>query len=181
VKIRQSLRFLVPAILFVALVGFFIIGLQKDPSEIRSPLIGKPAPAFSLESLDDPALRVAATDFAGRPWLLNVWATWCGGCRQEHATLLEISREGRVPLIGLNWRDDRALALQWLGQLGNPYATVAFDPIGRTAIDWGVYGAPETFLIGADGKVMYKRIGVMTPEIWRRDFLPLLPTTGEGS
>lgn len=178
---KQSLRFLVPAALFAALIGFFIIGLQKDPSEIRSPLIGKPAPAFTLESLGDPALRVGTADLAGQPWLLNVWATWCGGCREEHGTLLEIAREGRVPMMGLNWRDDRALALQWLAQLGNPYVSVAFDPEGRTAIDWGVYGAPETFLIGADGKVLHKRIGVMTPEIWRRDFLPLLSAHGEGS
>jgi cytochrome c biogenesis protein CcmG/thiol:disulfide interchange protein DsbE len=178
---KQSLRFLVPAVLFAALVGFFVIGLQKDPSEIRSPLIGKSAPAFSLESLGDPALRVGTADLAGQPWLLNVWATWCGGCRQEHEALLEIAREGRVPIMGLDWRDERALALQWIAQLGNPYHSVAFDPEGRTAIDWGVYGAPETFLIGADGKVLHKQIGVMTPEIWRRDFLPLLSATGEGS
>jgi cytochrome c biogenesis protein CcmG/thiol:disulfide interchange protein DsbE len=178
---KQSLRFLVPAVLFAALVGFFVIGLHKDPSEIRSPLIGKTAPVFSLESLSDPAVRVGTADFTGRPWLLNVWATWCGGCRQEHETLLAIAKENRVPMMGLDWRDDRVLALQWLAQLGNPYASVAFDPEGRTAIDWGVYGAPETFLIGADGKVIHKRIGVMTMDIWRQEFLPLLPATGEGS
>jgi cytochrome c biogenesis protein CcmG/thiol:disulfide interchange protein DsbE len=177
---KQSLRFLVPAVLFAALVGFFVVGLQKDPGRIDSPLIGKPAPAFSLESLGDPAWRVGTADFAGQPWLLNVWATWCGGCREEHETLLEIARERRVPMMGLNWRDDRALAMQWLAQLGNPYVSVAYDPEGRTAIDWGVYGAPETFLIGADGTVLRKRIGAMTPEIWRRDFLPLLPAMEEG-
>jgi len=175
---KQSLRFLVPAVVFAALVGFFIVGLQRDPSEIRSPLIGKPAPAFALESLGDPSVRVGSADFPGRPWLLNVWATWCGGCRQEHETLLAIAHENRVPLMGLNWRDERPLALQWLAQLGNPYVSVAFDPVGRTAIDWGVYGAPETFLIGADGKVLHKRIGVMTLEIWRNEFLPLLPAAG---
>jgi len=178
---KQSLRFLVPVAIFAALVGFFIVGLQKDPSEIRSPLIGKPAPAFALESLSDPSVRVGSADFPGRPWLLNVWATWCGGCRQEHEMLLEIARENRVPMMGLNWRDERPLALQWLAQLGNPYVSVAFDPAGRTAIDWGVYGAPETFLIGADGKVLHKRIGIMTPEIWRQEFLPLLPAAGKGS
>lgn len=178
---KQSLRFLLPALLFAALVGFFIIGLHRDPGEIRSPLIGKPAPLFTLESLGDPATRIGTTNFAGRPWLLNVWATWCGGCRQEHEALLEIARENRLPIVGLDWRDDRALALQWLAQLGNPYVTVAYDPEGRTAIDWGVYGAPETFLIGADGKVLLKHIGVMTPEIWREDFLPLIPATGKGS
>ena len=176
---KQSLRFLVPVVIFAALVAFFIVGLQRDPSEIRSPLIGKPAPAFALESLADPAVRVGSADFPGRPWLLNVWATWCGGCREEHETLLAIARENRVPMMGLNWRDERALALQWLAQLGNPYVSVAFDPVGRTAIDWGVYGAPETFLIGADGKVLHKRIGIMTPEIWRNEFLPLLAAAGK--
>jgi cytochrome c biogenesis protein CcmG, thiol:disulfide interchange protein DsbE len=166
--------FLVPAVAFAALVGLFIFNLRQDPSNIQSPLIGKPAPSFSLESLGDPAWKVGTADFTGRPWLLNVWATWCVGCRDEHETLLAIARENRLPMMGLNWRDDRALALRWLSQLGNPYASVAFDPEGRTAIDWGVYGAPETFLIGGDGTVLHKRIGIMTPEIWRDEFLPLL-------
>lgn len=179
---RRTLRFLIPSLVFATLVGFFIVGLQKDPSEIRSPLIGKPAPEFGLESLGDPATRVGSADFAGRAWLLNVWATWCGGCRQEHATLLAIAREAKdLPMVGLNWRDDRALALQWLAQLGNPYAAIAFDPEGRTAIDWGVYGAPETFLVGADGRVLRKQIGPLTMEIWRRDFLPLLAAAGDQS
>ena len=178
---KQTLKFLVPAVAFAILVGFFVAGLRQDPGQIPSPLIGKPAPAFSLESLGDPSWRVGPADFAGRPWLLNVWATWCVGCREEHATLLAIASENRLPMMGLNWRDDRALALRWLAELGNPYVSVAFDPEGRTAIDWGVYGAPETFLIGADGTVLQKRIGAMTPEIWQRDFLPLLqPPGGEG-
>ena len=172
---KGTARFLVPVGILAVLVGFFVIGLQKDPGEIRSPLIGKAAPDFELASLADPARRVGTASFAGKPWLLNVWATWCGGCRQEHGTLLAISRDGRIPMVGLNWRDDRALALQWLSQLGDPYHSVAFDPDGRVAIDWGVYGAPETFLIGADGKVLHKRIGPLTLELWRRDFVPLLP------
>lgn len=177
---KKNLRPLLPVALFAGLIVFFIIGLQKDPSRIDSPLIGKPAPVFALEALDNPAVQVGSGDFAGRPWLLNVWATWCGGCRQEHTTLLDIAREGRVPMMGLNWRDDRFAALQWLAKLGNPYVSVAFDPDGRTAIDWGVYGAPETFLIGADGRVLHKQIGVMTAEIWQRDFLPLLAAEGGG-
>jgi cytochrome c biogenesis protein CcmG/thiol:disulfide interchange protein DsbE len=178
---KLPLRFLLPALAFAALVGFFIVVQKKDPGVIRSPLIGKPAPAFSLESLGDPAWRVGSADFAGRPWLLNVWATWCGGCREEHQTLLAIARENRVPMMGLNWRDDRNLALRWLEQLGNPYVAVAYDPEGRTAIDWGVYGAPETFLIGADGRVLQKQIGPITREIWQRDFVPhLQPAGGEG-
>ena len=160
---------------FAVLVGFFLVGLRQNPGEIRSPLIGRPAPAFSDESLADSTRRVGSADFQGKTWLLNVWATWCGGCREEHPVLLAIAREGRVPIVGLNWRDERNLALRWLEQLGNPYASVAFDPEGRTAIDWGVYGAPETFLINADGRVVQKRIGPMTQEVWEREFRPLLP------
>ena len=177
---RLPWRFLLPALAFAGLVVFFIIGLQKDPGRIESPLIGKPAPAFALESLGDAAWKVGSADFVGRPWLLNVWATWCGGCREEHETLMAIAAENRLPMMGLNWRDDRALALRWLTQLGNPYVSVAFDPDGRVAIDWGVYGAPETFLIGADGNVLHKHIGPLTPEAWQQDFVPLLPAKGGG-
>jgi cytochrome c biogenesis protein CcmG, thiol:disulfide interchange protein DsbE len=177
---KLPLRFLVPALAFAVLVAFFVVGLKRDPGQIPSPLIGKPAPDFSLESLGDPAWKLGPADFAGRHWLLNVWATWCAGCRQEHETLLAIARENRVPIMGLNWRDDRALALGWLTQLGNPYVSVAYDPEGHAAIDWGVYGAPETFLIDASGRVVKKQIGPMTMEVWQREFLPLLPA-GEGS
>lgn len=175
---KLPLRFLVPALAFAILVGFFVVGLQRDPGVIPSPLIGKPAPAFTLESLGDPAWKLSPTEFRGKPWVLNVWATWCVGCRQEHETLLAVARENRVPIVGLNWRDDRALALQWLGQLGNPYASVAYDPEGRTAIDWGVYGAPETFLVDAQGTVIWKHTGPLTLDAWRRDFLPRLPARG---
>ncbi len=172
---KVPLRYLVPALAFATLVGFFIVGLQRDPGAIPSPLIGKPAPDFSLESVDEPARKVGNADYAGGPWLLNVWATWCGGCRQEHGTLLAIARQNRLPLVGLDWRDDRALALNWLAQLGNPYQAVAYDPEGRAAIDWGVYGAPETFLMDADGRVIWKHIGPLTIDAWDRDFVPRLP------
>lgn len=175
---KLPLRFLVPTLAFAILVGFFVVGLNRDPGAIPSPFIGKPAPAFTLESLGDPAWKLSPADFRGKPWLLNVWATWCVGCRQEHETLLAVARENRVPIVGLNWRDDRALALQWLGQLGNPYASVAYDPEGRTAIDWGVYGAPETFLVDAQGTVIWKHIGPLTLDAWQRDFLPRLPAGG---
>lgn len=172
---KVPLRYLVPTLAFAALVGFFVVGLKRDPSVIPSPLIGKPAPSFSLESLGAPDWKLSPADFAGRAWVLNVWATWCVGCRQEHESLIAIARENRVPIMGLNWRDDRALALRWLSELGNPYASVAFDPEGRTAIDWGVYGAPETFLIDAKGVIVWKHIGPITVEDWRREFLPRLP------
>lgn len=177
---KFPLRFLVPALAFAVLVGFFVVGLNRDPGQIPSPLIGKPAPPFALESLGDPKWTVGPADFAGRPWLLNVWATWCGGCRQEHDALLAIARQERVPIMGLNWRDDRSLALRWLEELGNPYVSVAYDPEGRTAIDWGVYGAPETFLIDASGRVAKKHIGPITLDVWEREFLPLLEAGGAG-
>jgi cytochrome c biogenesis protein CcmG, thiol:disulfide interchange protein DsbE len=178
---RRNFKFLLAPLVFAVLVGFFVVGLRQDPGEIPSPLVGKTAPAFTLESLGDSTWKVGSGDYSGRPWVLNVWATWCVGCRDEHQTLLAIARENRVPIVGLNWRDDRALALRWLEQLGNPYVSVAYDPEGQTAIDWGVYGAPETFLVGADGKVVRKHVGPLTAEIWERDFLPLLPPRkGEG-
>jgi cytochrome c biogenesis protein CcmG, thiol:disulfide interchange protein DsbE len=170
----RYLRFLIPGLLFTVLVGFFLVGLQRDPSLIPSPLIGKPAPEFSLEDLRDPVLRVATADLAGRTYLLNVWGTWCPGCREEHDTLLTIARSSGVPMIGLNWKDDRTQALRWLSQLGDPYEAVAFDPEGEAAIDWGVYGAPETFLVGADGIILAKRVGPMTLQAWQRDFVPLI-------
>lgn len=176
----RYLKFLVPVALFAVLVGFFLVGLNKDPSLIPSPLIGKPAPEFLLEDLQDPARTVGTAQFAGQMYLLNVWGTWCGGCRQEHDALLKIAMTSGVPMIGLNWKDDRALAQRWLKQLGNPYHSVAFDPEGQAAIDWGVYGAPETFLVGADGTILAKRIGPMTLEIWQEQFLPLVTGAAGG-
>ena len=165
-------KFIVPFGLFALLGVFLYIGLHRDPSYVPSPLIGKPAPDFTLPSLQDPAYPVSSKDLAGRPWVLNVWGTWCAGCRQEHPVLLQIARQTSVPIIGLDWKDDATEAQRWLAELGNPYAAVAFDSEGRTAIDWGVYGAPETFLIGADGKVLYKHIAPMTLEVWAREFEP---------
>jgi cytochrome c biogenesis protein CcmG/thiol:disulfide interchange protein DsbE len=153
-------------------------GLGRDKQTLPSPLIGKSAPMFELPRLEDPAKTFSNREFAGKPYVLNVWGTWCVGCRQEHGALLEIARRGEVPIVGLNWNDDRAQALQWLQQLGDPYAVSAFDGEGRVAIDWGVYGAPETFLIGANGKIIHKHIAPITVQIWEQDFLPLLETAG---
>jgi cytochrome c biogenesis protein CcmG/thiol:disulfide interchange protein DsbE len=165
-------RYALPLALFVLLAAALRIGLERDPSVVPSPLIGRPAPAFSLPSLQDPNYPVATAELRGSPWLLNVWATWCVGCRQEHDVLLQIAAQNLVPMIGLNWKDDNAGARRWLAELGNPYAAVAEDRDGRVAIDWGVYGAPETFLIAGDGTVLYKHIAPMTLEIWRTEFLP---------
>ena len=174
------LKFIVPFALFVLLAIFLFVGLNRDPSYVPSPLIGKPAPEFSLPSLQDASYPVSSKELLGQPWVLNVWGTWCGGCRQEHETLIAIARTKVVPIVGLNWKDDNALAQQWLRDLGNPYSVVAEDREGRVAIDWGVYGAPETFLVGADGTVLVKRIGPMTPEAWEKDFLPVIGRSGGG-
>lgn len=173
-------RFLAPVAIFAVLVVVLALGLWRDPTYVPSPLIGRPAPTFDLPELTAPGRRVTNRDLRGRPALVNVWATWCAGCRQEHATLLAIAREGRVPIIGLNWKDDPAAARQWLAQLGDPYALVAVDTVGTTAIDWGVYGAPETFLIGPDGTVLYKHIAPLTLEVWQTEFLPRITAVGGG-
>ena len=166
------LRFGIPLVLFVLLGVFLYVGLHRDPSYVPSPLIGKPAPEFKLPSLQDASYVVDSNELRGRAWVLNVWGTWCVGCRQEHSTLVEIARSHTVPLIGLNWKDDGDAAQEWLRTLGNPYAVVAADQEGRVAIDWGVYGAPETFLIGPDGKVLFKHIAPMTMDVWNREFVP---------
>jgi cytochrome c biogenesis protein CcmG/thiol:disulfide interchange protein DsbE len=173
-------KFIVPFALFLLLGVFLFVGLQRDPAYVPSPLIGKPAPEFSLPSLQDASYPVSTKELAGRPWVLNVWGTWCGGCRQEHEVLLEIAKQNAVPLIGLNWKDDNAAAQQWLQTLGNPYAAVAEDSVGKVAIDWGVYGAPETFLIGADGIVIYKHIAPMTMEVWTKEFMPRIEASRAG-
>lgn len=172
------MRYLLPVVLFGALVVVFSIGLNRDPSYVPSPLLGKPAPAFTLPRLDDPEQKLALTDISGQIALLNVWATWCVGCRQEHDTLLELARSSGVPIYGLNWKDDTVLARQWLEQLGDPYVATVVDADGRVAIDYGVYGAPETFLLDADGTVLYKHISPITLDVWREQFLPRIRLAG---
>lgn len=165
-------RYLLPVGVFAALLGFFYFGLGRDKETLPSPLIGKPAPQFELPRVDDPSKTVSSKDLAGQTYVLNVWGTWCPGCRQEHDVLLEIARRNVVPIIGLDWKDDLALARRWLGELGNPYAVTAFDAEGRVAIDWGVYGAPETFLVDEQGAVVHKHVGPLTILDWERDFMP---------
>lgn len=167
-------KFLVPLLAFLLLVGLFVIGLTKDPSRIPSPLVGNPAPEYALPSLRDPDALVGSADFAGQIALVNIWATWCPGCRQEHGFLMELAAENIVPIYGLNWRDNRPDALQWLQALGNPYVNSAFDVDGRVGIDWGAYGAPETFLVDSNGMVVHKHIAPLTREIWEQEFMPLI-------
>jgi cytochrome c biogenesis protein CcmG, thiol:disulfide interchange protein DsbE len=167
-------RFLLPLGAFVLLAVVLAVGIVHSPEKglIASPLLGKPAPQFALPNLTDPARVVRSEDLKGHWYLLNVWGTWCSECRAEHETLLQLRREAVVPLIGLDWKDDDAQALAWLSQLGNPYQVVAADRSGRAAIDWGVYGAPETFLVNPQGIVVYKHIGALTRETWTREILP---------
>ena len=165
-------RFLIPLALFLVLVGFLAIGLNRDPHEVPSPLVGKPAPDFRLEVLAEPGRTFTPADMRGKVWLLNVWASWCPNCKDEHPYLLDMKQKGVVPVIGLNYKDKRDLGLDVLRKTGDPYTINAFDPEGKAALDWGVYGAPETFLIDRDGVIRAKHIGPITPEIVERKFAP---------
>lgn len=175
------IRYLLPLAVFGLLVLVFYRGLYLDPAVVPSPLIGKPAPAFELPRLADPRQTVSSNVLKGRVSLVNVWATWCVGCRQEHDALLAIARRGVVPIIGLNYKDERLAALAWLEQLGDPYEMSAYDEQGLAALDWGVYGAPETFLIDANGIVRFKHLGPLSLEIFESDLLPLIRELQGGS
>lgn len=166
-------RFLLPLALFIGLVIFLAIGLGRDPHEVPSPLINKPAPAFQLPQLHEPAKTFSAQEMRGKVWLLNVWASWCFSCREEHPLLLDFARSGAVPLYGLNYKDQRNDAIAWLNELGNPYLLSAVDLDGRVGIDYGVYGAPETYLIDREGVIRFKHIGPLTPEVIQNKILPL--------
>jgi cytochrome c biogenesis protein CcmG, thiol:disulfide interchange protein DsbE len=167
-------RFLLPLLIFAVLVGFLAVGLTLKPREVPSPLVGKPAPAFSLPLLHEPAKSLSLADLRGKVWLLNVWASWCVACRHEHPLLVDLARSGAVPLYGLNYKDPRADALQWLQRFGNPYRQSMSDTAGLVGIDFGVYGVPETFVIDKGGVIRFKHIGPVTPEVLRDKILPLV-------
>ena len=167
-------RLLIPLALFLVLVIFLAIGLRKDPHLVPSALIDKPAPDFSLPELRDPKRIITPKDMRGKVWLLNVWASWCPGCREEHPFLLEISKGGAVPLYGLTWKDKREDSLATLNELGDPYVLNVTDFDGRVAIDYGITGAPETYLIDKNGVIRYKEVGQLTPEIMQQTILPLV-------
>jgi cytochrome c biogenesis protein CcmG/thiol:disulfide interchange protein DsbE len=167
-------RYLIPLAVFIVLVVFLAIGLGHDPHEVPSPLINKPAPAFQLAQLQDPTKTFSAQEMRGKVWLLNVWASWCVSCREEHPLLLEYAHAGAVPIYGFNYKDKREDALSWLRDLGDPYVLSASDTDGRVAIDYGVYGAPETYLIDRNGIIRFKQIGPITPDVWQKTILPLV-------
>jgi len=170
----RSLKFAIPLAVFALLAAFFGLGLTHDPRELPSPFIGKPAPAFKLEQLHDAKLAFAPEDMKGKVWLLNVWASWCVSCRIEHPLLVEMSKRMRVPIVGLNYKDRREDGVDWLAKFGNPYTLSAWDIDGRVGIDYGVYGAPETYLIDKQGLIRYKHVGPMTPEVLEKNVLPLI-------
>jgi cytochrome c biogenesis protein CcmG/thiol:disulfide interchange protein DsbE len=167
-------KFLIPLILFVILVGFLAAGLNRDPQEIPSPLIGKQAPAFELPQLADPQKIFSPESMKGKPWILNVWASWCVACREEHPVLVELGKLQVAPIIGLDYKDKRDDAMAMLARQGNPYLLSAFDAKGRVGIDYGVYGVPETYVIDKTGVIRFKHIGPITMELLRKKIIPLL-------
>ncbi len=167
-------RFVLPLAVFVLMVGLLGYGLRLDPKKVPSPLIDKSAPAFTLTMLEDPARKLSTADMLGQVWVLNVWASWCVSCRAEHEVITDLARRNLVTVVGLNYKDQSDDAKRWLQQFGNPYATSVVDLDGRVGIDWGVYGVPETFVIGADGLIKYKHIGPVTHESLEQKIMPVL-------
>jgi len=167
-------RFFIPLFIFFGLVGFLFKGLFLDPKEVPSPLIDKPAPAFALPLLDKPDTSFKRDDMLGKVWLLNVFASWCVACREEHPLLVEFSRQKLLPIYGLNYKDERVDGMKWLARFGNPYDGSLYDRDGRVGIDFGVYGVPESFLIDAKGVIRYKQIGPFTPEAIETKLIPLV-------
>ena len=170
----KRLWFLVPLAAFFALATMLAFGLRLDPREVPSPLIDKPAPKFALTRLDDAARTIRLEDMHGKVWILNVWASWCVACREEHPLLVEFAKRRVVPVYGLNYKDQRGDAKAWLARFGNPYDASLFDDEGRVGIDFGVYGVPETFVIDQNGVIRMKHIGPLTPEVIATKIEPLL-------
>jgi len=168
------MRYLIPLAVFAVMVIFLGIGLTLNPKEVPSPFIGKPAPMFALPQVADANRTLSSNDLKGQVSLVNVWASWCTSCREEHPVLLQLAKQNIVPIYGLNYKDERDNALAWLQRFGDPYTASAFDPEGKTGIDWGVYGVPETFVVDRDGIIRHKQTGPITPEILEKKLLPLI-------
>lgn len=170
----SALRYAVPGLLLLALVILLAFGLRRgDPSEIPSPLVGKPMPAFALPRLQDGAM-VSAEQLVGQPRLINFWASWCTGCQVEHPLLMQLARVHGVEIVGMDYKDTPDAATAWLARHGNPYQQVLRDDAGTAGLDFGVYGVPETFVVGADGQILHKHVGPLTEEAWVQDIAPLL-------
>ncbi len=172
------MRTLIPLLLFIALGVLLYSGLGKDTRYVPSPLIDKPAKAFTLPELRDRTKQVSSSQFAGKPYLLNVWGSWCVACQEEHPVLMDYAKSKRIALVGLNWKDDETTALRWLSTFGDPYDAIAVDADGRVAIDYGVYGAPETFLIDGQGVIRFKQVGPLSAEVIAKEIEPRLAALG---
>lgn len=168
------LKYVIPLILFIVIAAFLAIGLNLNPKEIPSPLIDKPAPAFTAAKLNTPERTLSDADLKGKVWLLNVWASWCVSCREEHPVLNELARQQAVIIIGLNYKDEPDAARQWLATLGNPYNDSIMDRDGRIGLNWGVYGVPETFVVDKKGIVRHKHTGPVTQDAIQNTLLPLI-------
>jgi len=171
---RLRLAGYIPLLVFLVMAVFFAIGLTMNPRDIPSPLIGKPVPEFSLPPVKGRTLGLASADLRGQVSLVNVFASWCVACREEHPVLMGLRDKGIVPIHGLNYKDKPDDAQAWLDQLGDPYTRTGADISGRVAIDWGVYGVPETFVIDRDGRIVHKHIGAITPEALRDTIMPII-------
>jgi cytochrome c biogenesis protein CcmG/thiol:disulfide interchange protein DsbE len=167
-------RYLLPLGVFAALVALLAAGLTLNPREVPSPLIGKPAPQFRLPQLHQPEQTFAPAELKGKVWILNVWASWCAACRDEHPVLTDLANSRIVPVYGLNYKDKRDDAIAWLKRYGDLYDASIFDADGRVGIDYGVYGVPETYVIDKQGVIRYKRIGPVTPDILQKKIIPLV-------
>ena len=168
------MSYLLPLIAFIILAAFLLVGLNLNPRKVPSPLIGKPAPVFNLQQLHEPENIFKSKNNLGKVWLLNVWASWCVSCRDEHPLLVQLAKANVVPIYGLNYKDKRNLAIQWLEQLGDPYTKSIMDPEGRVGIEYGVYGVPETYVIDKSGVIQYKQIGPVTVDVLEKTILPLV-------
>lgn len=167
-------RYLIPLAVFLAMVAFLAVGLTRDPSEVPSPLVDKPAPEFELPRVGAEGATLGRQDLLGQVSLVNVWASWCVSCRQEHPLLVDLAASGEVPIYGLNYKDDHDDAVAWLKRFGNPYTASAHDLEGLVGIDWGVYGVPETFVVDSEGYIRHKHIGPMTREDIEQEIMPLV-------
>ena len=170
----KVVRWSIPLAIFIVLLAFLWVGLGRDPREVPSPLIGKPAPAFSLGQLHEPSQALSNSDLKGKVWLLNVWASWCVSCREEHPLLMQLAASKIVPIYGLDYKDDPGAGKAWLAQNGDPYTTSVVDRDGRVGIDYGVYGVPETFVVDKAGVIRYKQIGPLSVDALKQKILPLV-------
>jgi cytochrome c biogenesis protein CcmG/thiol:disulfide interchange protein DsbE len=174
---KRVLMFL-PVVLVIVLGVILFAGIGKDPNHLESALIGKPVPEFNLADLRQPDQQLGPELFRGQVSLLNVWGTWCPACRDEHDDLVWLARDKGVRIVGLNYKDNREEALNWLSDLGDPYAVNVYDPRGSLGFDLGVYGAPETYFVDADGIIRYRHVGVVNEKVWNEKFLPLMEQYG---